>query len=475
MFLLQTLKFLGLCLEVLIIFNVIIIVHELGHFLAARWRGLYVEEFGVWFGKPLWRRKIRGVYYSLGTIPAGGFVKLPQMAPMESIEGESEIPPDQLRPVRPLDKIIVAFAGPLFSFLLALLLAVIVWTIGKPVSDADETTVIGYVEKGGPADLAGLRGGDEILEINGQAVKRFGGTNHSVVWNIIRSEGEKILFKIRRDGAVQEIWSGWTKEKTADWRRPALRKVMIGPRMAPWVHLVEPKSIAGKAGLRAGDLIEQVDGQAVADWREIEALLFAGRGRSLALRVDRNGRKVDLTLAIPSVDPGKPEAEIELGVAPGKLTLVHPRPWPQVTDSVEQIINMVGALAAKHSDVKTAHFSGPVGIMNLYYRIFQAPEGWRLAIAFSVFFNVNLALLNMLPLPVLDGGHITLAILEAIRRKPANSRIVEIVNTACAVLLFGFMLYVSFFDIGDLFGKDKAEPKPPPPAAESAAPREPAK
>jgi regulator of sigma E protease len=460
---------------VLLIFNIIIIVHELGHFLAARWRGLFVEEFGVWFGKPLWRRKIRGVYYSLGTIPAGGFVKLPQMAPMESIEGESEIPADQLRPVRPLDKMIVAFAGPLFSFLLALALAVIVWTIGKPVSDENETTVIGYVEKGGPADLAGLRVGDEILEINGQPVKRFGGTHQSVVWNIIRSEGEKILFKVRRDGAVQEIWSGWAKEKTADWRRPALRKVMIGPRMAPWVHLVEPKSIAGRAGLRAGDLIEQIDGEPVADWREIETLLLAGRGRSLALRVDRKGEKVDLTLPLPAVDPAKPDAEIDLGVAPGKLTLVHPQPWEQVTESVEQIINMVGALAAKHSDVKTAHFSGPVGIMNLYYRIFQAPEGWRLAIAFSVFFNVNLALLNMLPLPVLDGGHITLAILEAIRRKPANTRIVEIVNTACALLLFGFMLYVSFFDIGDLFGKDPADPKTPPPAAESATPREPPK
>ena len=80
-----------------------------------------------------------------------------------------------------------------------------------------------------------------------------------------------------------------------------------------------------------------------------------------------------------------------------------------------------------------------------------------------------------LPLPVLDGGHITLAILEAIRRKPANGRIVEIVNTACALLLFGFMLYVSFFDIGDLFGKDPADAKTPPPASESAAPRDPPK
>jgi regulator of sigma E protease len=96
---LSALKFIFICLEVLAVFNLLIIVHELGHFLAARWRGLYVEGFGIWFGKPIWRKKINGVTYSLGCIPAGGFVKLPQMAPMESLEGETEIPLDQLAPV----------------------------------------------------------------------------------------------------------------------------------------------------------------------------------------------------------------------------------------------------------------------------------------------------------------------------------------------------------------------------------------
>src|SRR5664279_4928112 len=105
---LSTLKFTFICLEVLAIFNLLIIVHELGHFLAARWRGVYVEGFGIWFGKPIWKKKINGVTYSLGSIPAGGFVKLPQMAPMELLEGETEIPRDQLKQISALDKIIVA-------------------------------------------------------------------------------------------------------------------------------------------------------------------------------------------------------------------------------------------------------------------------------------------------------------------------------------------------------------------------------
>src|SRR6266446_5993118 len=135
------LKFIFIFLEVLLLFNLLIFVHELGHFLAAKWRGLQVDRFAIWFGKPIWSKTINGVEYALGWIPAGGYVALPQMATMEMIEGKSETPveqaPNVLRRgdvtalytaanVSPLDKIIVAVAGPLFSFLLALFFAVIV-------------------------------------------------------------------------------------------------------------------------------------------------------------------------------------------------------------------------------------------------------------------------------------------------------------------------------------------------------------
>src|SRR5213595_702659 len=114
-------------LEVLILFNLLIVVHELGHFLAARWRGLYVEKFGVWFGKPLWKRKINGVQYSLGSLPFGGFVALPQLAPMDIIEGKADIDRTQLPKISAFDKIIVAVAGPVFSLLLALSFAGVFW------------------------------------------------------------------------------------------------------------------------------------------------------------------------------------------------------------------------------------------------------------------------------------------------------------------------------------------------------------
>ena len=118
-------------------------------------------------------KKINGVEYALGWIPAGGYVALPQMATMEAIEGKAEEPPNRCRMFPPLDKIIVAFAGPLFSFALAIFFAFVVWGVGKPSNEADNSTQIGWVDPTGPAWKAGLRPGDTILEIDGNPVKHF--------------------------------------------------------------------------------------------------------------------------------------------------------------------------------------------------------------------------------------------------------------------------------------------------------------
>ena len=138
--LLHILKILLIILEVAGIFNLMIIVHELGHFLAARWRGLVIEKFGIWFGKPLWKKKINGVEYSLGSIPAGGFVALPQLAPMEVMEGKIETPRDSSRPSPPWTRSSSPSPGRSSSFLLAVVFAIIVWMVGRPVSEAESTT-----------------------------------------------------------------------------------------------------------------------------------------------------------------------------------------------------------------------------------------------------------------------------------------------------------------------------------------------
>jgi len=133
----------------------------------------------------------------------------------------------------------------------------------------------------------------------------------------------------------------------------------------------------------------------------------------------------------------------------GIRKLVRENPVTQVVNSFKSITKTLGAVFSPKSDVKAGHLSGPIGIMGLYYDLFQHSEGWRLALWFSVLLNVNLAILNMLPFPVLDGGHIVMASLEAVRRKPIPFKVLEVVQTAFVLMLLGFMAFVTLKDVGD--------------------------
>ena len=280
--------------EVLILFNLLIVVHELGHFLAARWRGLYIEKFGVWFGKPLWKKTINGVQYSLGSLPFGGFVALPQLAPMDIIEGKADVDRARLAPISALDKIIVAIAGPLFSLLLALFFAGIVCVIGHPVSEADSTTIIGYVLPDSPAQKVGLQPGDKILEVDGKPVRRFIGMNDSVSWDVVRSEGGKIAVKFERNGNVQTVWVEPYKAETRGWRRKSVRQLLIYPAETPIIDKVEPNTPAAAAGLRPGDIIRGFDQTPIYNPVALLEYISKHPKDQLVLHVERNGARFDV-------------------------------------------------------------------------------------------------------------------------------------------------------------------------------------
>jgi regulator of sigma E protease len=459
-------------LEVVLLFNLLIVVHELGHFLAARWRGLYIEGFGVWFGKPIWKKTINGVQYSLGSLPFGGFVKLPQLAPMDMIEGKADLDRARLPKISALDKIIVAIAGPLFSVLLALFFACVVWAVGHPVSESDLTTVIGYVHQDSPAAKAGLRPGDKILEVDGRPVSRFFGMNDSVVWNVVRSENASIPFKIERDGKIMMVDVVPTIAETSGWRRKSTRQVMIQPAVTPLVEEVEKDSPAAKAGVKTGDIIIAVNGQRIYNALSLVDEIEKRPTEELTVDVRRGAESLQLKMRptpLESEGTTKPRIGIRWDTG-GQLTLSHPDPVEQVYHSITSTLQTIGAVASPKSDVKLQHMSGPVMIVKIYYMLFESENGWKLALWFSVILNVNLAILNMLPIPVLDGGHIVLALIEGVRRKPVNMKILEWVQTACATLIIGYMLYISFFDIGDLFGKsgDRKSPRKETPSTKSS-------
>ncbi len=466
-----------LIVGVLLVFNLMILVHEYGHYLAARWRGLKVEKFYIWFGKPIWKKTINGVEYGLGSIPAGGFVALPQMAPMDALEGE-RTGSDPLPPITPLDKIIVAFAGPLFSFGLAIVFACLVFWLGKPQREAFVTTTIGYVAKEGPAGLAGLKAGDTILAIDDHPIRRFEGFVDSVRWAVISSEGSTIKFEVDRPGEGKKVfpveakWKNKPEEKTPWWQtifsRPVLREVGIIGKDTPMVGKVQEFSPAADAGIKENDLIKTVDGQPVLSTIGFAEYLSEKKGAPVKVGVERfvNGSQVGQNIEI-EVTPRKPDKPAEgfdrymVGIAwhaTGPRKIDHPAVTEQISDAVRSMGNMIAKLLSPKSEIGASHMSGPVGIGRVYYNLLQDPQALLQILWFSVVLNVNLALMNMLPFPVLDGGHITMAIAEAIRRKPLHSRLLEIVQTACALMLFGFLIFVTLKDTGDMFlGGDKSK------------------
>lgn len=446
-----------LILVVVMVFNVIIFVHELGHFLAARWRGLKVDRFQIWFGKPVWKKTVGGVQYGLGWLPFGGFVALPQLAPMETLEGAGS---DRatLPPVGALDKIIVAFAGPLFSMLLALASALVVWKVGKP-KDFIPTQTIGEVIPGGPADKAGLRAGDRIIAVNGKTVEGFAGSLDSIFETVVLSTGPTIEFTVERAGEPQplRLVSAFETPPSKWYQRRALRRVGISP-LAEQILIsgLEKHSPGRRAGLREGDVLVSADGRTFDKTDELVAHLKSKGDQPVSFVVRRGLEERAFT--ITAVRPLQPADSPPLfGVAFAETAfhderIVHPTPVRQVGDSLRSMWTTLAGLLTPKSNIGIDHLSGPVGIAKMQYQLLKTDDGWRRILAFMVLFNVNLAVLNLMPFPVLDGGHITLALLEKAAGRPVKARVLEVLQTACALLLISLMLFVTSKDIGDSFG-----------------------
>jgi len=448
----------ALIFVVVMLFNIIIFVHELGHFLAGRWRGLKIDRFQIWFGKPIWKKEYKGVQYGLGWIPAGGFVSLPQMAPMESIEGGVKGKGEALPPITPMDKIIVAVAGPLFSLLLALVAGLAVWGVGKP-KDFMPSTTIGYADESMPGYKAGLRVGDKILEVNGEKVEGFRGSLNAIVEKIILSSGDEIKFTVQREGKEEplEISSKFEKAETKWWQRSGMREVGIEGAGKSIIDSVAKNSPAQKAGLAKGDEILSVNGEKLFSPLQLMSQMKKLGYTEVELQVKKaNGEMV--LMKIKPVKPIKPvDSDPKLGIGWNmdgeiEVNIVHPDPLTQVGDSVKMMWVTIMRLIDPQSSINPSHLSGPVGIGQVLYSLLQTENGWRRILAFLVLFNVNLAIFNMLPLPVLDGGHIMLALLEKIRGKAGELKILETIQTVCALALFALFLFVTSKDLADLVG-----------------------
>lgn len=430
--------------KVILLFSVTIFVHELGHFIAARAFGLTIEVFSIGVGPALWKRKVRGVVYKIGWIPFGGYVALPQMDPTlvaKAGEAAADNPAGKTAPAPapapPAVKIVVALAGALGNMALAVLLAWIIYWAGKPSTPAERCSVIGFVETNCAAYAAGLRPGDEIIAVNGRSV---------VAWTDVLQENARydvVTLSVRADGNTRSVRVPTEKSPLGFNIVAGLREMTLCRVMA-----IEPESSAAEAGVRIGDLIRSFDGVPVLSIEHLIVLTAARPGRSVTMTVDRKGQPVDLRVT-PRPDPALGRARIGIRFDPMAVDadrVVHIPPGAQLKSHATAILRVVASLLTPAEAKATSQgLGGPFMILFMLFDMVR--RGLIIALWFTCFLNVNLAILNLLPIPILDGGHILFSLIEAVFRRPLHPKIINWVSQVFAVLLIGVFVLLSGRDV----------------------------
>ncbi|MCH8474383.1 MAG: RIP metalloprotease RseP [Opitutales bacterium] len=437
---------------IIIFFAGTVFVHEYGHFIAARKRGLIVERFSIGFGPKIFSWTRDGVEYRVSWLPLGGYVALPQLGEMEAIEGETNSEPKKLPPISYSSKMIVAVMGAVFNVLFALALSFLLWVIGHPVPAQQNTTVIGHVaptlmvadeEHPSPAAAAGLQRGDKVLSVDGREVGDFADIQTAIFTGSRRDEAGKreVRLEVERDGEVIEV---------------PVRTVLAGFDRLPMIgisgaHPVIVESLtegfpAERAGMQVGDRVVKMDGEKVYSLSHIQLHLQENPDRPTEFLIERNGE--ELTLAI---QPRLSEATATgrqfylTGFTPKQVSdIVHLNPIEQVDTARKRVFQTLASLVNPASDVGLRHLSGPVGITRIFYLLAQTD--FRQLLWFTIFINVNLAILNLLPIPVLDGGHMVFATIQKIRGKPLPASVIGALQGTFMLLLLFMMLYVTYFD-----------------------------
>ena len=561
-----------------------IFVHELGHFLAARKRGLRVLRFSIGMGPKLFSWNKDGVEYRISALPLGGYVALPQLADMGRLEGggdEEDGDEEPLPPISFLDKFIVSVMGAVFNFIFAFVLALIIWGTGEPTTEGMETTKVGYVYETlytnkdgaipGPAYEAGIRPGDTILEIDDSPVDSYVDIQQKILTGFGRDENgtpqTKVL--IERDGEKITCYVHAALDYANSASKEPIRRIGFEPANEVIIGSVFPDSPGEAAGLQPGDIVRSVNGIDVLYLRTLNDLVLDKENLPARLHIQRGDQYLDKTLNPVTVALTKPLVNVKLvrngsdasfSIRPDftetsdedktdpkspasiivhqiekdeakalenlrsgdrivavngqvieslqdvadafqvvsgpvmqltiarsggtqsvpivftsitakikppytqpmigfdtvrKMIITHVNPLKQFGKQIDLTVRILKALFHRGSEIGIGHLSGPIGIIRELSNMSRID--FRLAIQFLILLNVNLGILNLLPIPILDGGHILFAVIGKIRRKALPIRLVASIQGIFMILLLSLMMYVIFKDGVRWFGDSQRE------------------
>jgi regulator of sigma E protease len=439
-----------------VVLGILIIVHELGHFFMARLCGVGVERFSVGFGPVLWRFRGKETEYCLSLIPMGGYVKMmgDDENPLEGGRAATVDPAKAFNNKSLAARFLIVFAGPAMNFVLAVLIAAAMFMfIGRPVAPAE----VGRVTEGGPAAQAGLRTGDRITAVDGKPVQYW-----EDLARVVQATGRPLEVTVQgREGGSRKVALTPVQAKRKDLfgDDQLVWEIGASPYLAPAIGDVIPGDPAEQAGLKAADVVVALDGQPVMSWDELAEKIHQRAGQPTRLEVKRGTEALAITVTpkkgkIPGPD-GK-EMEVGLvGIRPGGATLmVRSNPlsamWEGLAWSTDVTVKTgLGLYKIVVGQLDRSNIGGPIQIAKTAGE--QARQGLVSLALFTAVISVNLFLLNLLPVPMLDGGHLLFFAFEAVLGRPLSVRKREVaqqVGFALLMLLMVFAFYNDFKRIG---------------------------
>jgi len=431
--------------------GIVVFFHELGHFLAARLVGIKVDAFSIGWGNPILKKKIGDTEYRLGVFPVGGYCKMHGDSDYNNeayVNLEKGIKPEKgsYLAASPLARILVSIGGPLFNLLLAIILLSIIWGVGFEVNTFPNKIILASeFEQNSlnPADIAGLKSGDIITHINGNEITNYNELREAITVN----PNKTLSMKIKRDGIEHLVSITPSLDKSTGAGR-----IGIYPWIDPVIETIFEDTAALRKGLLSGDIITSINGNPIYHNRDFERIVF-NTTENIILEYNRLGviSEIEFT-ALELQEKQNFEWKI-INYRTPKLSPV-PAFLKGTQESFKTLALSVKSLGLLFRGIDlTQAVSGPVRITYMMGDVAAAGFGQDFGTGIHFFFyfiaiiSIALCIMNMLPLPILDGGMIILFIVEMIRRKPAHPKAISIFQTCGIIIIVSLMLLALFGDI----------------------------